>query len=185
MNSTERKEFEDELAVLFAAFPPLRMQTAHIDAYWRGLGKMAMPMFQRVIARVLDPEKGEDKLPSPRRIWSISRELVSESRAAAQPAATQAPQLDTFESYGNRVLFWFLTSCPSASPDPELSPLRGEQRDMRGAATPDSLCAMVAAKNKLVADYRLICSEEPGAALELRDALIERFRTLFVPKTNA
>lgn len=159
MNSTERQDFEGELAVLFAAFPPLRMQPAHVDAYWRGLAKMTMPMFRRVLERVLDPEKGEERLPSPKRLWQIHREIRSESRAQAQPPAKDDRPFDAFVAHGNRVLLSYLRT--------------------HGGASRESLQAMIAAKNKLIADYRLICEEEPEAAGELRDKLIEAFDRLF------
>lgn len=159
MNSTERKDFEHDLAILFGAYPGVRLSEANIEAYWRGLERMSLVTFRRAMDRILDPEQGEDRLPSPKRIWQIARELVSESRANAQPPAKPTRSSDAFDAHGNRVLLSYLRT--------------------HGGASLASIKAMVAAKNKLVADYRLICEEEPQASLELRDKLIEAFDRTF------
>lgn len=183
--STERVEFDAELGTLFGGFPPSMLTPERKDAYWRGLGKMPMPLFTRVVDRALDGEHGEEKLPSVKRLWQISYEVRAESRAHAQAPAKPERPFDEFIAHGNRVLFAFLTSSEARRfGDDQAVSLPDSAKSMRGAPTPESLAAMIRAKNKLVADYRLICEEEPHASLELRDQLLAKFTELFVPCTD-
>ncbi len=169
-SSTEREQFDTHLGALFGGFPPMILTPDRKEGYWRGLAKMPLLTFERCVNRALDGEVGEEKLPSPKRLWQISRDLRHESRAAAQPPATPPREYDVFDAYANRVMLLFFLN--RASPSTQV---------MRGAATAESLAAMIRAKDKLAADYRLICTEEPEASLELRDKLMEKFTELFVP----
>jgi hypothetical protein len=158
MLSTERQEFEDQLAVLFGGFPQFLTQP-RIESYWRGLLKMPLPVFTRCVDQVLG-ERGEEKLPTVNRIWQVSREL----RAHAQPQhvdAAPAEDLSIVWAYGNRAMLNYLMR--------------------NGGASDSSLQLMLREKKRLCDAYELITSEEPEASLELRDKLFEAWDAVFVP----
>lgn len=194
MNSTERAAFREELEVLFGAFPPARLSDAQEEAYWRGLAAMSLPAFRRAVERAIDAERGEERLPSPRRLWAISLELRDEARSREQRARKEAEQhVDQFVAYANRVLLWFCLAAPGQSPEYE-DGIGPRMRQMRGAPSRKSLRAILDAKNKLVRDYQILCADGPGAlpfeerrqiALEFRDRLLEVFERLFEPMPEA
>lgn len=103
MHSTERKQFEDELAVLFGGFPQF-LTPPRIEAYWRGLAKMSLPVFTRCVNEALS-EKGSEKLPTVNTLWQISRTL--RAAPSSQPQA-QTRQYDKYHLLGQRWLFAFL-----------------------------------------------------------------------------
>jgi hypothetical protein len=158
--STDRPAFDAQIAVLFGAFPTF-LSDARREAYWRGLQKMPPVLFERVV----DVAINEEKLPNVHRIWEISRELRQQSSAPRREETdAEKRPLDDFIAHGNRCLLSFLRT--------------------NGGATNESLKAMVAAKNKLVDDFRMVCQDEPEAALELRDKLNEAFAKHFVRMTQ-
>lgn len=76
MNSTDRTDFERELAVLFAAIDrPLT--EARTEAFWRGLAKMALPEFCRCVERLLtELEEGDSpKYFTVSDLWAVKRRL--------------------------------------------------------------------------------------------------------------
>lgn len=157
MLSTERQAFESQLAVLFGAFPTFLTQP-RIEAYWRGLLKMHLQVFERCVDRLLG-EQGDDKLPTVNRIWQVSREL--RSHTPAQPVETSPAQLpSTVWLYGNRAMFNYL--------------LR------RGGAGYEQLLLMLAEKKRICDAYELIVVDEPEAGLELRDKLFEAWDRVYV-----
>lgn len=164
MLSTEREGFEHQLGVLCAGFN-VAVTTERIDAYWRGLAKMGLAAFERVVEFALG-ETGPEKIPIPRQCWLVHRRLRS-----AQRVAEQAPVQMDFEPpsvlvmHAQRVLLSFL-------------------RHQRGGTSQASLLAMIAAKNLLVEQYRCIVAgppEDPEAAAELRDRLTDAFAAVFEP----
>lgn len=155
MLSTERPAFEQQLGVLCAGFN-VAVTTERIDAYWRGLAKMGLLAFERVVEFALG-EQGPPKIPIPSHCWLLHRQLRGQLFVA-----DKAPmQSDALAQHAQVVLLSFL-------------------RHRRGASQA-SLIALIAAKNLLVEQFRCITSEEPSASLELRDRLTEAFAAVFEP----
>lgn len=149
MLSTERQEFEDQLAVLFGGFPQF-LTAPRVESYWRGLQKMPLSVFTRCVDQALG-ESGHDKLPTVNTIWQISRQLRAHT-ADSRPSAP-ALQLGPVHAYGNRALLNWLRK--------------------NGAVSAKSLAKIVSEKNRLCDAYALICQDEPEASFELRDKLFE------------
>lgn len=104
MLSTDRADFEAQLAVLFGGYPTF-LTPPRVEAYWRGLSKMPLSTFVRCVDQALG-ESGSDKLPTVNTLWQISKQLRATQPAQIRPAA--APVGDDFVLLGNRWLFAFL-----------------------------------------------------------------------------
>lgn len=151
MNSTERPAFEDHLAQLLAGYDR-KSTPERIEAYWRGLNRMPLVAFERVVDYALG-EKGPEELPTPKRCWQIYRDM--RAAPAAGPGRAQIdPSFTKADIWANRWLFGYL----------------GE----RGAASRASLTKLVEVKNKIAAS----CSGIPDDELdpkELRETLFQAF----------
>lgn len=130
MLSTERADFEAQLAVLFGGYPTF-LTPPRIEAYWRGLAKMPLSLFVRTVDCALG-EAGTDKLPTVNTLWQISKRL----RAPVQGSkpTNEKPIGDDFLLLGNRWLLAFLL---------------GKQ-----GASAESLAALVSMKNRIVVQFR-------------------------------
>lgn len=180
MLSTERNEFDVELKVLFGAFPSFLTDDRR-EAYWRGLQKMNLGLFKRCVERAIG-EGGDEKLPTVHRLWEISHALRDQARGPMHGPGPQAQrEVDLFTGYGNRVLFWYLTSSSKASPDG----LRPIGEEMRGAPSAKSLRVLIREKNRIADAYRSICTEEPEASLDMRDELLAAFDKHFEPMPDS
>lgn len=141
MLSTDRKDFESQLAVLFGGFPTF-MTEPRIEAYWRGLQKMPLSTFVRCVDHALG-ERGSDKLPTVNTIWQLSRTL----RAAPRPQGrAEASPFDDYHHVGQRWLFAFLLRRAIQEPPPP-------------DVTEPTLQKLVDIKNRIISQYR--ASGEP------------------------
>lgn len=104
MNNTERKQFEDELAVLFGGFPQF-LTPPRIEAYWRGLARMPLAVFRRCVDQALG-ESGLEKLPTVNTLWQISRTLRATAPSSQQ--AQQPSQFDDYHCLGQKWLLGFI-----------------------------------------------------------------------------
>jgi len=154
MNSTDRADFEAELAVLFGGFPTF-LTPPRIEAYWRGLAKMHMSMFRRCIEHVLG-ESGSDKLPTVNALWQISRNL----RAPAVPQKqAETVQIHPLQRVANGALLKLLHD--------------------NGPASDEALAKMIGLKNKIVGQLPLDADDA-----ELRDVLIGAIEKLWEPMSE-
>lgn len=150
MNSTERPAFEDHLAQLLAGYDR-KSTPERIEAYWRGLNRMPLVAFERVVDHALS-DKGPDHIPSPKQCWQIYRDMRATPTSA--PLAARDPKFTKADIWANRWLFGYLS--------------------MKGAASRASLPKLIAAKNKIAAS----CSDIPDEELdprELRELLFPAF----------
>lgn len=154
MLSTERKDFDEQLEVLFGGFTQF-LTPNRKEAFWRGLQKMQLSMFARCVDYLLG-DSGDDKLPTPNRIWQVSRQL--RQRPSMEKPAVEQPEFDAVHAFGQRCLLVFLQQTP-------------EQIDEA------ALQRLVAAKNKIVAVFRR-CGFDDGedAAEAMRSKLMPEFR---------
>jgi hypothetical protein len=163
MLSTERPEFVKLLGALLAGFnAPITDE--RIEGYWRGLMKLNLIAFERVVEYALG-EHGPEKLPTAPGCWNIHRELHSQQRVseAAPLQAALVPERDALYLHGQRVLLSFLRH--------------------KGGTSDAEMRAMLAAKATLLEQYRWILQDEPAAAAELRDKLWSLFEGLHEPRT--
>jgi hypothetical protein len=72
MQSGDRQEFDTQMAMLCAGFNV--PQGDRFDAYWKGLEKMQLASFVRVVEHALG-ENGPDKIPTTQACWAISKQL--------------------------------------------------------------------------------------------------------------
>ena len=72
MYSGDREEFERQLRSLCAGYD--KPVGDRVDAYWRGLEKMDLATFARIVEHCL-AEGGPDKMPTTGQCWQISRKL--------------------------------------------------------------------------------------------------------------
>lgn len=150
MNSTERKQFEDELAVLFGGFPQF-LTPPRIEAYWRGLQQMSLPIFIRCVNEFLGP-KAEGKLPTPNMIWQMSRKLRALPSGPAQ--ATSQQQFDDYHCLGQKWLLGFVLK--------------------HGGVDPKRLPQLIAVKNRIVDQFRT-SGEINGNVAEWLDVAMTAF----------
>lgn len=155
MLSTERSDFETQLAVLFGGYPTF-LTPPRIEAYWRGLSKMQLSVFVRCVDYSLG-ESGTDKLPTVNALWQISRHL----RAQTTPQKQAAP--------------------PPMHPlqGATLSALLSLLRD-GGAASEDCIRQLVAIKNRIVESMPLDADQA-----EVRDVLLGAFEKHYVAMPEA
>lgn len=166
MFSGDRMEFEEHLAILFAGFPTL-LTPPRVEAYWRGLDRMSLDVFKRCVDQMLG-EHGEKTLPTPNRVWKVSRELRVKPPAPNPQASLQLRNYDDFHRFGQRRLFEFLID--------------------NGAASNPSLAKLIERKNKLVGSFRVAYagnseSAEDDDIAEYREIFRSEFRKLFEPRT--
>lgn len=85
MNAGDREEFEKLIAELCAGFnvPPGERPAA----YWKGLAKMSLGQFARVVEQALG-EDGPEKIPTVRAVWDLHRKRRSE--VFVRPVQTEA-----------------------------------------------------------------------------------------------
>lgn len=72
MQSTDRDEFKTQLAMLCAAYD--RVMGDREEAYWKGLAKMSLVEFARVVDWCVG-ENGPDRLPTTNQCWSLLKQL--------------------------------------------------------------------------------------------------------------
>lgn len=133
MLNTDREVFERELAVLFGGFPTF-LTPPRIDAYWRGLQKMHLQTFVRCVDLALQDQSEEGKkLPTVNRLWQLSHELRARQQPQHQPKAEER-NYDDYHQLGCRWLLAFLLG--------------------KGGVDPAKVPKLVAAKNRIVAQFR-------------------------------
>lgn len=153
MRSNDLPEFTRQVEVLCAGFniPPTDLR---VEALWRSLQSMDLMVFTRVVEFALTGGGGTEKMPTAPQIWNLSRQMKARAPVREQPRDTGA-QYDHFHGFGQRALMAFLKS--------------------HGPASTDSLQRLVAAKNRIVAEFRMISGEDAVTADELREALFRAF----------
>jgi hypothetical protein len=106
VQSTDREEFETQLARLCAGFN-IPVTKHRRDAYWSGLAKMSLSQLSRVIDLALG-EDGPEDLPTTRTIWKMHRQMRAPGPTAVQtPARNDEP--DHLEYFANRLLWLHLS----------------------------------------------------------------------------
>lgn len=171
MVNTDREEFDKQLAVMFAAFPSAYFTDARKEAYWRGLKSMSMPLFIRVVDRVIG-QSGDEEPPSVSRIWGISRDLLSHAPSGGNRVGTHAPKveeprLSEPRRKANLVLLRYIAA-------------------YRGPSIPHNVMgALVKAKDRLMDDFESIMTEAEVTHDEIRQALNAAFdRVIANPPTH-
>ena len=97
MLASDRAEFDIQLASLCAGFNVPVSDRG--PAYWRGLGKMELRTFVRVIEFALG-EHGPEKIPTTRQCWSIAKAARPTYQPPAPPAGKQWTG-DRYDMEGN------------------------------------------------------------------------------------
>ena len=77
MHTADREEFDKQLHALCAGYD--KPVGDRGDAYWRGLAKMDLPTFARVVEFALG-EGGPEKIPTTGQCWQISKQLRARPR---------------------------------------------------------------------------------------------------------
>jgi len=118
----DREEFARQLRELCAGFNvPMGEREA---AYWRGLAKMEIATFARVVEHCLGDD-GPDKIPTTRGVWALSKSM----RARSAPAAPTRPAWsgDKWDIEANLRLLNHIRAHPKRyAPDSGYDPVRRE-----------------------------------------------------------
>lgn len=155
MLGTEKQEFGSIMSKLCAVFDR-KVDAELISSYWAALQAMPLIGFQRAADKAIETS---ERMPRPSQIWTLYRDS---KRAATGHQAVQdrrEEQLDAFEAFGNRALLVFLLNV--------------------GAASTESLKQLVAEKNRVVGNFRLISTEDVVTAEEMREALMKAFKRVW------
>lgn len=132
MLSTEREDFDKQLEVLFGGYPTF-VTAPRKEAYWRGLQKMQLSMFVRCVDAALQDQSEEGKkLPTVNRVWELSRTLKARS-APLHQRTQEAQSYDDYHQLGQRWLLAFM---------------------IRNDVDPAKMPMLIAAKNRIVAEFR-------------------------------
>jgi hypothetical protein len=103
MQAGDREEFEAQVKLLCAGYD--RPVADRLEAYWKGLGKMAIIEFARVVEFAIG-EDGPEKLPDTHACWRILKQL--KTRASKPPAMPALPKAhlpdDHLAFFANRIL---------------------------------------------------------------------------------
>lgn len=100
MLQTDRAEFDRQMSLLCAGYN-VHASADRLEAYWRGLAKMELPTFVRVVEHCLG-EQGPEKLPTARTVWPLARSLRRRSGPPEAPPSLWRG--DEWASAGNRHL---------------------------------------------------------------------------------
>lgn len=155
MQSADRAEFIRLVEMLCAGFnvPPIEMR---VEAYWRGLQKMDLPIFARVVEYVLG-SNGPERIPTVPQVWNLQREMRRSTRAPVPTANHPAPaSFGPFHCFGQRCLMRWLMQ--------------------NGPASAEQLERLIEVKNLLVGQYRQVATECEVTAEEVRESLLAAFR---------
>lgn len=162
MQHADWDDFASEMAQLCEAYD--RKKTPELlDAYWTALARMQLGTFRSaaLFAREKSGLDGFEKFPKPGRFWSLRDEALRAQRAVeAAPAQASLLAIDDFTAFANRRMLAYLNH--------------------HGAASGESLPAMIAEKNRLAAAYREIDREETVGEQEYADALRQAWDRVFV-----
>lgn len=159
MQLADRAQFDSQLGALCAGFnvPVTELRS---EAYWRGLERMQLSQFARVVSHALG-EDGPERIPTASQCWAIWKQIRHRRAPTAEsPPVAPAPQFDHFHGFGQRCLLRFLRSV--------------------GGVDDGTLGRLVAEKNRLLGQYRLIATEEEITADELRERLLVSFARIAV-----
>lgn len=154
MLSSDRTEFEGQLGTLCAGFN-VPMTDLRTEAYWRGLAKMQLSQFARVVEHALGAE-GPERIPTATQCWSISRQFRTQRPSAANAAPPESRPFDPMTAFGNRCLFRFLREV--------------------GGTDERTLRRLVDEKNRVARNFAQIATEEKLSADEVREAMLKAFR---------
>lgn len=162
MRSDDLEAFTKQVEVLCAGFnvPPTDLR---VEALWRGLQAMDLIMFSRVVECALaggTERHVVEKMPTAPQLWNLSRSMRARAPSPAQRHDEPPRQFDHFHGFAQRALMVFLRE--------------------RGGASGESLKRLVAEKNRVLADFRLIASEDVVTADEFREALFKAFARVYV-----
>ena len=145
---TDRTEFDAQMQVLCAGFNvPMGERSA---AYWRGLAKMELRTFVRVVEHCLG-EKGPERIPTVNAVWTLSKSLRP---PRITPEPTTAPwQGDQWDRVANLRLIDHIRSNGS-----RFSPDSGYDSNLHqataGPITREFTSYLVQAKNAWAEDVR-------------------------------
>lgn len=94
MLSTDREEFEVQMALLCAGFNvPLGDR---VEAYWKGVAKMSLLEFARTVEYALG-EEGPEKIPSTAQLWAIKKKMRSVGAIAVPTMDADGKALPTIQ----------------------------------------------------------------------------------------
>lgn len=164
MQLADRGEFVAQLKTLCAGFN-VPFTGEREEAYWRGLERMQVSSFARVVTHALS-DHGPEKLPTVRDVWSLSRVLrrqqppMTDARDAPPP-----PAVDHWTAFANRRLAAWLRQY--------------------GPLSDASLARVVAEKRRLTEQFRLIASDDVVTEEEFTDALRRAWNSAFTERSAA
>jgi hypothetical protein len=152
VQTADRPLFEDQLGALCAGFN-VPMTELRTDAYWRGLQKMHLVQFARVVEYALS-ERGPERIPTVPQCWALLKQQRATRPAdVIQPVATAT--YDALHCFAQRCLLRWLRE--------------------NGPVPAEALQRIVSEKNRLLDQFRVIATEERLVADDVRPAMFRGF----------
>ncbi len=153
MLSTDRTEFQDHLGTLCAGFN-VPMTELRNEAYWLGLRNMQLGQFVRVVEHALG-EDGPERIPTATQCWLLWKKIRAQRPRAPLPPVSAELTHDALHCFGQRCLLRWLRE--------------------NGPVSDDVLPRLVAEKNRLLEQFRIIADEEQLTAEDVRPAMLRGF----------
>jgi hypothetical protein len=149
----DRADFVAQLKALCAGFN-VPFTPEREEAYWRGLERMQVSQFARVVTHALG-EQGPERIPTVREVWALQR-VMRRRQVESRPLMGEAqPPADNYTAFANRRLLAYLVK-------------HGPVGDL-------TLKRLVETKERVAGQFRLIETEEKITEQEFRDSLIRSF----------
>lgn len=101
MQSTDREEFDAQMLMLCQGYD--RPVGDRGEAYWKGLAKMTLVEFARVVEHCLS-EEGPPKFPTTHVIWGIHRSLKHRPVHTIEQAKRPTDDRDTLKMFADRLI---------------------------------------------------------------------------------
>ncbi len=158
MRSEDLEEFKRQAGVMVAGFPGYVVtdRDALLEALWRGLQRMDLLVFARVVDYAVSGEaqiQPKMKLTAAI-VWEMSRKLRSRAPITEPPVKSG----DRFAVITTKFLWLFMYK--------------------KGPFAPAVLQALLDAKRKLIDDYRLIAAEEEITDTEFGEQCYRKFAAI-------
>ena len=98
MQLADRAQFDSQLGALCAGFnvPVTELRS---EAYWRGLERMQLSQFARVVSHALG-EDGPERIPTASQCWVIWKQIRHRRPQATAQTEPAEPQCDHFHGFG-------------------------------------------------------------------------------------
>lgn len=164
MRTADFPEFKKQFGMLCETYDRKRTQDLD-DAYWKALELMSLADFKRAsdLAMQRAGTDGYERMPKPGKLWQLRDD--SRQRPQAPEKHEQQPEYSAVHRHAQRCMTAFLWE--------------------KGGASEAALLDMIEAKQRIVADFKLIATEDQITGGEIKAALFKAWKPLWKPMPEA